>query len=891
MQTILAKSKSKITLAEHTKGLLEQIENLVTILKNKGIDCDLLKIAIFTHDLGKISPTFQVSVGNWNYSPKIPFPDVPHSLFSLLWIDKQKLSNYLSNNDDIKLLLSVIAFHHWRDNFDNIILGRDEEFINAVKQVLQNDDFRDRLLQNLKVQFSSEDFKKYIDILGFDEDIARAIQERNDLFSYVIPPYYNYFLPQRITLNEEFKKKWIYTAGLLMRVDHFTSYVQEESIEENIEKPVPHYETIENKFKTILKNKFKEDKELWQLEVLKDKKNDNLILVAPTGSGKTEFAYLWGAGSKLIFTLPLRSAVNAIYERTIDIFGQENVGLLHSDADVYLYEKSINHEGESFKVLDLARHLSLPVLVSTGDQLFPSALKYPCYEKIYSTLGYSKLVIDEVQAYDPRAVAIIVKLIEDVVKLGGKFLLMTATLPPIVKEQIEKRVGKENFEPIDRYSQYGNISKHKIEMREGDILNKIDEMLEKATKENKRVLVILNTVESAQAVYKKIKDANKDNIYLKLLHSRFTLNDRKNLENEIVGAKDKKGTFSNPKPDNEQEGKIIIATQVIEASLDIDADILYTELAPIDSLVQRMGRVLRRVKDQESYQKYLDSQESTVPNIFIFYQKPDGSKKLCSGAGSVYQNDLLAFSLALLFTGARPELITESKITELKNKYWLEKKEKKEKAKDALKCFLEDLFETVDTVRAPQTKGRGKNKKIETQKTLIFSISETNKQKLVEGLYNLLPLGSGYLQRFYETLDILDAGYMSDRKHEALKLFREIYTVPAIPEGKIEEFKMSIEDFLNNDKFSYTLFKIEVLAEYVVNIDIRKYFYNNSLNLKDASYLAYEIEGRKEQINRISRIKKWLRGIYVFDGEYNKDLGISSEKTSRKNEIYSSGII
>ena len=885
MQTILAKSKSKITLAEHTKGLLEQIEKVVKMLNIIGIDYDLLKIAIFAHDLGKVSPTFQISVGNWNYSPKIPFPDVPHSLFSLLWIDKQKLSNNLFNNDDIKLLLSAIAFHHWRDNFHNIILGGDEEFINAVKKVLQNNDFRNSLLQNLKDQFSSEDFKKYIDILGFDEDIAMAIQERNDLFSFIIPPYYNYFLPQRITLNEEYKKKWIYTAGLLMRVDHFTSYIQEESIEEDIEQPVPHYDSIENNFKTILKNKFKEDKELWQLEVLKDKKDDNLILVAPTGSGKTEFAYLWGAGSKLIFTLPLRSAVNAIYERTIDIFGQENVGLLHSDADVYLYEKSINHEGESFRVLDLARHLSLPVLVSTGDQVFPSALKYPGYEKIYSTLGYSRLVIDEVQAYDPRAVAIIVKLIEDVVKIGGKFLLMTATLPPFVEEQIEKRVGKEKFEPIDRYSQYENICKHKIEMREGDILNNIDEILEKASKEKKRVLVILNTVELAQAVYKKIKDANKDNIYLKLLHSRFTFNDRKNLENEIVGTKDKKGTFSNPKPDKEQEGKILIATQVVEASLDIDADILYTELAPIDSLVQRMGRVLRRVKDQESYQKYLDSQEPTAPNIFIFYQKPDGSTKLCSGAGIVYPNDLLIFSLALLllFREENPASIFDGKIAELKKKYWPEEKDKKEKSKDSLKGFLEDLFKNIGTNQNMQPKGRGKNKKIETQKTLMFSISETNKQKLVEGLYNLLPKVSGYFQRFYETLDILDAGYMSDKKHEALKLFREIYTVPAIPEERIEKFKMSIGDFLNNDKFSYTLFKIKVLAEYVVNIDIRKYFYNNTLNLKDASYLAYEIEGREEQINRI---KNWLSGIYVFDREYNEDLGVSSEKTSRKNEIY-----
>jgi CRISPR-associated endonuclease/helicase Cas3 len=875
-QKILAKSKSKITLIEHTKGLLEQLEKLENIIDIR--DYNLLKIAVFAHDLGKVSPTFQISVGNWDYLPKIPFPDIPHSLFSLLWIDRQKLMGSLSKSDDINLLLSAIAFHHWRDNFHNIILGKDEDFINATKQVLQNDSFRKSLLQNLREHFSSKDFDQYIDIIGFDEDIARTMLEGSDLFPYIIPPYYNYFLPQRIDLNEEFKKRWIYIAGFLMRVDHFASYIQEESISEDIEKSVPDYNTIENNFRSYIKSKFKEDKELWQINELSDKKDSNIILIAPTGSGKTEFAYLWGAGNKLFFTLPLRSAVNAIYERSINIFGQENVGLLHSDADVYLYERSVNNEGEIFRVLDLARHLSLPVLVSTGDQIFPSALKFPGYEKIYSTLGYSRLIIDEVQAYDPRAAAIIVKLIEDVVKLGGKFLLMTATLPPFVKEQIEERIGKENYKFINRYNYTENITKHKIELRNKNIIESINEILNKA-KENKRILVILNTVELAQEVYNKLKEANKENIYLRLLHSKFTFNDRKELGSEIVGTKDKKGTFSNPKPDDEQEGKILVATQVVEASLDIDADILYTELAPIDSLIQRMGRVLRRIRDQESYQKYLDSQESTVPNIFVFYQKTDESKKLCSGAGSVYQNDLLAFSLALLFTRARPELITESKITELKNKHWREKKDKKEKEKDALKYFLEDLFETVDTVQVPQTKGRGKNKMIETQKTLIFSISETNKQKLVEGLYNLLPPGSDYLQRFYETLNILDAGYMSEKKQDALQLFREIYTVPAIPEKRIDDFKKSIEKFISSGNFNYTIFKIEALSEYVVNIDLRRY--SKSPGLYDVSYLAYELKGANEE--QINKIKKWLRGIYIFPCDYNKDYGVDFKSDVKEN--------
>ena len=848
---IWAKSRGNARLLkDHIEEMLKQGETLKRELNLDDNIYKILRLAILSHDFGKVSPSFQISIGNYDYCPKTPFPDIPHSIFSLFWIDINKLPTELNLSDiDIKILLSAVAFHHWRDYFHEILLGEHKITREAAQILLDNNTVRDKLEENLKEIFKELNIKE--DFIGFNTRLILPIGSGHNILNLVFPPYLNYFLPYRADESLDFKKKNVYISGFLMRIDHFASYLQQEGLKEEIEKSGVKFKEVKNNIIKGIEGRIGkkiEEEKIWQINSISEcKEHSNIILVAPTGSGKTEFAYLWGSNKrrKIIFTLPLRSASNAIFLRAVQIFGKENVGLLHSDADICILELSRKLEGESPRVLDLSRQLSLPVLISTGDQFFPSALKYPGYEKIYATLGFSNLVIDEVQAYDPRAVAIVVKLLEDIVKLGGNFLLMTATLPEFVREEIKKRVGEENFKYIDRYENLSSdIIKHKVKLRKVDIEAEevLDEIVEKA-KAGNRILIIANTVRKSQDVFerlgKKLENEKIKEVLLYLLHANFTLKDRRDREKILIEKE-----FKNPKPENEKNGKIFVATQIVEASLDIDADYLYTEIAPLDSLIQRMGRVLRRVNNEQVY-KY-----EGEPNINIFFIIPEdkGGVVLESGKGGVYESELLFFSLCVLLKEIK--FISEEDIRGVH-----------EKSDESYKKERDKIFKKLNQEFS------------KSPDDFVLEVPEKSKKDLVEELYKNLPSNSSYLKSFYDTLTVLDSGYVSENKNEALRIFRTIYSVSAIPESLKDKFLEDLKNYVEKaNEFNYTSFKEEIISKYCVNVDIRRYLRYNTILLKKATELIPEVTFKASE-DRIEKIIHWLSDIYYVLGNYDSNLG------------------
>lgn len=948
------KSGNDIYLKEH----IEDLKNVWCYLWNKikgnlrysseelnRIFC-IVKFCIEKHDLGKVLPAFQIkTLGNFNYEPFDISLDVPHSIFSTFFVKDEEMEQFkeIFGKDTERIILSIIAFHHWRESFDKIING-DSSLVEAARKLCNDKDFKEKLIENLR----NEGFAD-IDI---NERVVKSLAKGTRFLTLVIPPYLNKFLPSRLEVDDKIKKYWILSAGFLQRCDHFASFCEETGEYFcNVEIDNISFEEIRGKVSSKI------GVNAWQIERINKNSNllnsnlldKNIILIAPTGYGKTEFAFLYSNGEKLIYTLPLRSAVNQIFQRAKNIFGDDKVGLLHSDADVVI----LSYEGdeEGLRTYELSHQILYPVIISTGDQFFPYALNPPGYEKIYSILSYSRLVIDEVQAYDPRACAIVVKFIEDTIRMGGKFLLTTATLPKFVKDKINEVVNQNELEEINIYKEekdkFQKFYKHKLEVRLIDNRKKIDNgkkfdlpegelenIIQEAKNGKKRVLVVLNTVESAQKVYRKLKEKIRDqNIKIMLIHSRFTLEDRRKKELILCGGvysiqngkvkifdkeydlhnlgqnKDKsdivivkngngflvkvkfedktfeldgeikenenefviKGWFSNPKPQNENEGKILVATQVVEASLDLDADILFTEICPLDSLVQRMGRVARRyfyIKEKvynksNNEKKSLENELKAFDNsnIFVWVFK----NGLQSGEEHVYHKDVILLSLKIL--SKLKDLGKEELGRELKN--WASENLEKNKKDERI---LEDIF-------------TNQNQELSSRQ-YSYELSEYDKYIMVDLLYSSLPENSKYLEDFEKNYEILNSGFVSDKKSEAFELFRRIYDIQIIPKNKFEEFKNELKNFVRGNQINqnglYTKFKINILSKFVVNVpfwSVKEKITPENLAINKLSKLS----DLKSSDDWKKKLKYYLSGIYVVDGfEYDSEYGIQSKKASKR---------
>lgn len=321
-------------------------------------------------------------------------------------------------------------------------------------------------------------------------------------------------------------------------------------------------------------------------------KDDLLLVRAPTGAGKTDASLLWASlqienkrADRLVIAMPTRFTSNALAINVAESLS--DTGLYHSSAWFAKFQEQIDAgliiKQEAEKIHEFARLLQTPITVCTIDHLLMAlTLTREDHHLISFNLANSCLVIDEADFYDDFTQANILVLLEILRYWKVPVLLMSASLPEAVLPSYRK-LGYDIDKIVEDTSDNSRDRFEIKAIKEYSILEDISDLLDLCI-EKGTAIIYANTVDKAVLFYNWFEKRKAKPI---LYHSRFTEPDKKNIEQELIHALGKEAW------ENGSAQGIAILTQIGEMSINISADIMISELCPIDRLTQRAGRLCR----------------------------------------------------------------------------------------------------------------------------------------------------------------------------------------------------------------------------------------------------------------------------------------------------------
>jgi len=355
------------------------------------------------------------------------------------------------------------------------------------------------------------------------------------------------------------------------------------------------------------------------------------LIEAPMGEGKTEAAFyahlrLQAANGHrgMYIALPTQATGNQMFERTkafLACHGKSrrlDLQLLHGASElVEAYQEILvrpntadqKEEGVEAQVWFSHRKRGLlsEYAVGTIDQALLGILPTKHQFVRLWGLGNRVVVLDEVHAYDTYTSGLIETLVRWLRALGSSVVLMSATLPNAKREALLKAFGAKDI-PQAAYPRITRVlagnpnpmaqtfaAHRQLKLTVKALSLKLDDIAKKALEQARPgdcVACIVNTVQRAQELYQKLKD-NPDKVEVYLFHARYPLEERLQREQTVLSKFGKEG--------QRPQKAILVATQVVEQSLDLDFDVMFTDLAPVDLVLQRAGRLHRHARERHRH--------------------------------------------------------------------------------------------------------------------------------------------------------------------------------------------------------------------------------------------------------------------------------------------------
>lgn len=368
------------------------------------------------------------------------------------------------------------------------------------------------------------------------------------------------------------------------------------------------------------------------------------ILEDVTGAGKTEAAVTLahrlldrGCAEGVYFGLPTMATSNAMYGRIANYYQRwfrdgetPNLVLAHGAQRLHVafqasvmpgHPKDLNYRPEERSASAVCnqwfadsrkRALLADVGVGTIDQVLMGVLPFLHQSLRIVGMANKVLIVDEIHACDEYMLALLCAVLELHAQQGGRAILLTATLPMEMREKLVRawrrglgqKSGELTFDvafPLASVANAHALYEERLSTRPSVVRElAIDHITDKshaadlilaAAKGGQCSCWIRNTVDDAIEAYEWIREQVADSDRVLLFHSRFTMADRQRIESQALEW------FGKGSGAAERAGRILIGTQVLEQSLDICMDVMVSDLAPIDLLIQRAGRLHRHRRD------------------------------------------------------------------------------------------------------------------------------------------------------------------------------------------------------------------------------------------------------------------------------------------------------